>query len=158
MKDDVRIVGMRFDRLTMFDKHVDYWLVRGLRIRAQINAVEWVFGSEGGINAWKVMRLVQGAYLPVVEFGLEWVMMSPTAMKKIQVHINDTIRSLCRMPFKLANNILLAETGIPPVHLRALYIRWRAAARALNHGYCNDHPWFMDVRRSWIPDGMVAIP
>jgi len=49
--EDLRILGMRFDRLGLFDKHVDYWLERGLWVKALIGAVSRRFGSERSLGA-----------------------------------------------------------------------------------------------------------
>jgi len=60
--EDLRVLGMLFGRnVFSLEKHVDYWLQRGLEVRARISALARRFGGEGGIGAWEVMRLVQGA-------------------------------------------------------------------------------------------------
>jgi len=156
--DDLRVLGMRFggDRFS-FSKHVDYWLANGLEVRGRISALARRFGGMEGIGAWEVMRLVQGAYLPVVEYGLEFVSMDDTAVPRIGIHVRDCLRSLFRMPLRLANNILHAECGIPPVEIRAHYYRSRLAQRFLNYHYCANIPWHGDIRKAWCLSGMTAV-
>lgn len=115
------------------------------------------FGSNGGIGAWEVMRLVQGAFLLVVEFGLEFVASDDKAMHRLSVHVQDCLRSLFRMPFKLANNILLCETGIPPTFIRAGYIKARCAQWFLNHSYCSSFPWHGSISFKWVIPRMKAV-
>jgi len=154
--DELRILGMRFAVDGKMGKHVDYWLDRGLQVRGRIGAISRRFGGSGGIGAWEVMRLVQGAFLPVVEYGLEFVAEDPAMVKRIEVHVRDCLRSLFRMPQRLANNILHSECGIPPTSIRADYLRARLAQRFLDYGYCKEFPWTGSVRNAWLLDGMVA--
>jgi len=154
--DNLRVLGMRFAVDGKMGKHVDYWLERGLAVRHRISAITRRFGGAGGIGAWEVMRLVQGAYLPVVEYGLEFVMDDEAAVKRIEVQVRDCLRSLFRMPFKLANNILHSECGVPPTRVRANYYRGRFAQRFLDYGYCSYLPWHGEIRKSWLLPGMVA--
>ena len=104
--DDLRVLGMRFAKDSGMCNHVRYWLDRGLMVRGRIGALAQRFGSEGGIRAWEIMRLMQGAYLPVVEYGFEFVACDHTAIKRIDVHIRDCLHSLFRMEVCLANNML----------------------------------------------------
>ena len=135
--EDLRVLGMRFAKnVFSFKKHVDYWLKRGLEVRARISALARRFGGEGGIGVWEVMRLVHGAYLPVVKYGLEFVAMNDKAVRRIEKHVRDCLRYLFRMPMRLANNILHAECGIPTVGIRAHYYRSRLAQRFLDYDYC----------------------
>jgi len=156
-EDDLRVLGMRFAKDGKMGRHVDYWLKRGLGVRARIGALGRRFGGFGGLGAWEIMRLVQGAYLPTVEYGLEFVMDDPVAVRKIDVHVRDCLRSLFRMPMRLANNILHSECGIPPTHIRGTYIRSRCAQRFLNYGYCSSFPWHGSVRNAWCLPGMAAV-
>jgi len=115
---------MRFAKDGKMGKHVDYWLKRGLGVWARIGALARRFGGFGSLGAWEVMRLVQGAYLPTVKYGLEFIMDDHVAVKKINIHVLDCLRSLFRMPLRLANIILHSECGIPRrmlgVHIFAL--------------------------------------
>jgi len=47
--------------------------------------------------------------------------------------------------------------GMSSVHIRASYLRRRCATRALNYQYCDDQPWFMDIWKGWVPEGIVAV-
>jgi len=155
--EDLRVLGFRFGRDGSMDNHVKYWTTRGLEVRGRIGAIARRFGGVGGIGAWEMMRLVQGAYLPVVEYGLEFVAASSSAVHRIEVHVRDCLRSLFRMPLKLANNILHSECGIPPTGIRAAYYQGRCAQRFLNHGYCANFPWTGSIRNSWCLPGMTAV-
>ena len=155
--DDLRVLGYRFGRNDGMDKHVEYWLKRGLETRGRISAIARRFGGQGGLGSWEVMRLVQGALLPVMEYGLEFVASDARAMHRIDVVVRDSLRSLFRMPLKLANNILYSELGIPPTHIRATYYRSRMAQRFLNYAYGECFPWYGSIRNGWCLDGMKAI-
>ena len=72
----------------------------------------------------------------------------------IQVHVNDTLQHLFRLPIKLANNILLAEFGTVPVHLQASYLQCRCYARMISYRFCDDYPWFGSIRNNWAVEGM----
>jgi len=69
------------------------------------------------------MRLVQGAYLLVVEYCFEFVARFPGPVNWISIQVCHCLRSLFRLPFTLANNILHSECGIPPKHIRAAYYK-----------------------------------
>ena len=156
-EDDLRILGMRFAKDGKMGKHVGYWLKRGLGVRARIGALARRFGGFGGLGAWEVMRLLQGAYIPTVEYGLEFVLDDAEAVKRIDIHVRDCLPSLFRMPLRLANNILHSECGIPLTHIRGTYIRSRCAQRFLNYRYCDHFLWHGSVRDAWCLPGMEAV-
>jgi len=156
--EDLRVLGYRFNVFLNMSSHVSYWLDRGVGVRRRISALGRRFGSDGGLDAWCTYRLFQAAYLPTVYFGLEFVTDFSSYVKRIQVHVNDCLRSLFRCPIKLANNILLAEFGTPPVHLQGRYLQRRCFSRMINYWYCDDHPWFGAIRGDWVVEGMVAYP
>jgi len=85
--DDLHVLGMRFACNHKMSNHVNYWLDRGLMVRARIRALARRFGSDSGIGGWEVMRLVQGSYLPVVDYGLELVASDAADVKRINIHI-----------------------------------------------------------------------
>jgi len=116
--EDLRVLGYRFNVFLNMSSHVAYWLDRGLGVRRRISALGRRFGSDGGLDALCTYRLFQAAYLPTVYFRLEFVTDFLLYVKRIQVHVNDCLRSLFRCPIKLANNIMLAEFGTPPVHIQ----------------------------------------
>jgi len=114
------------------------------------------FGGDGGLDAGCTYHLFQAAYLPTVYYGLEFVTDYMLYVKRIQVHINDCLRSLFRCPFQLANNILLAEFGT--LHIQVRYLQRRCYSRMINYRYCDDHPWFSAIRGDWEVEGMWAYP
>jgi len=156
--EDLRVLGYRFNVFLNMSSHVSYWLDRGLGVRRRISALGRRFGSDGGLDAWCTYRLFQAAYLPTVYFGLEFVTDLLSYVKRIQVHINDCLRSLFRCPIKLANNILLAEFGTPPVYLQGRYLQRRCYSRMINYRYCDDHSWFGAIWGDWEVEGMLAYP
>ena len=97
--NDLRVLGMRFACDGSMRNHVDYWLQGGLEVRGRIGALARRFGGESGIGAWEVMRLVQGAYLPMVEYGLEFVADDLVAIKKIEVHVRDCLGHCLGCPY-----------------------------------------------------------
>ena len=119
--EDLRVLGYRFNVFLNMSSHVSYWLERGLGIRRS-SALGRRFGSEGGLDAWCTYHLFQAAYLLTVYYGLEFVTDYMSYVKRIQVHINDCLQSLFRIPLKLANNILLAEFGNLQVHIQGRYL------------------------------------
>jgi len=138
--EDLRVLGYRFNIFLNMSSHVSYWLDRGLGVRRRISALGRSFGSDGGLDAWYTYRLCQAAYFPTVYYGLEFVTDYVSYVKRIQVHVNDCPRSLFRCPLKLANNIMLAEFGTPPVHIQGRYLHRRCYSRMIKYGYCGDHP------------------
>jgi len=156
--EDLRVFGYRFNVFLNMSSHVSYWLERGLCVRRRISALGRRFGSDGGLDASCTYRLFQAAYLPTVYYGLEFVTDYTSYVKQIQVHVNDCLRSLFRCPMKLANNILLAEFGTPPVHIQGRYLQRRCYSRMINYRYCNNHPWFGAIRGDWEVNGMLAYP
>ena len=154
--EDLRVLGYRFNVFLNMSSHVSYWLERGLGVRRRISALGRRFGSDGGLDAWCTYCLFQATYLPTVCYGLEFVTDYTSYVKRIQVHVNDCLRSLFRCPMKLANNILLAEFGTPPVHIQGRYLQRRCYSQMINYRYCDDQPWFGAVRGDWEVDGMLA--
>jgi len=154
--EDMRILGYRLDRRLSWSCHVDYWLRRGLQVRNRISAVTRRFGDSGGAGACEAFRLIQGAYLPTVYDGLEFVGDHKDLIKRIQIHVNDTFWHVFRLPSPLAINILLAEFGVPPVHLQARYLQRRCYSRFLSYRYCGDMPWFGSVWNDWIEPGITG--
>ena len=138
--EDLRVLGYRFNVFLNMSSHVSYWLERGLGVRRRISALGRRFGSDGGLDARCTYRLFQAAYLPTVYYGLEFVTDYMPYVKRIQVHVNDCLQSLFRCPMKLANNIMLAEFGTPPVHIQGRYLQRRCYSRMINYRYCDGHP------------------
>src|SRR5207237_5230972 len=154
--EDLPVLGYRFNVFLNFSTHVRYWLDRGLGVRKRIAALGRRYGSVGGLGAWETYRLVQAAYLPTVYYGLEFVSDYRSYVKQIQIHVNDCLRSVFRAPIKLANNILLAEYGVAPVAIQGRYLQRRCYSWLINYRYCDEHPWFGQVRSDWDVEGMVA--
>jgi len=132
-----------------FSAHVDYWLDRDIGLRGRIGALGRRCGGDSGIGAWEMIRLIRSVYLATVYYGLEFVADYRPYIRRIQTHVNSTIQSLFRVPNKVATNTLLAETGIPLVHIQGRYIQRRCYARAITCRYNVDLPWFMEVRKTW---------
>ena len=101
--------------------------------------------------------MIQAVYLPTVYYGLEFLTGYTPYVKEIQRHVNDTIRSLFRIPIKLATNILLAETCTVPAHIQGQYLRERCYARFKNYGYCSTFPWTGCIRNKWYDGDMVPV-
>ena len=89
----LRVLGYRFNVFNNFSAHVIYWLERGLGVWNRISTLEKRFG-ENALDAWGTYHLIQAAYLPTVYYGLEFLTDHWLYVRKIQVHINDTLRSL----------------------------------------------------------------
>jgi len=81
--------------------------------------------------------------------------MDDKAVRRIEIHVRDCLRSLFRMPMRLADNILHAEYSIPTVSIRAHYYRSRLAQRFLDY-YCSHIPWHGSIRKGWCLRGMKA--
>ena len=104
---DLRVLSFRFNIFNSnFSAHVPYWLERALGVRNRISALGMKFGGDA-LDAWRTYRLIQAAYLPTVYYGLEFLADHQLYVRRIQVHVNDTLRSLFRMPIHLANNIFV---------------------------------------------------
>jgi len=147
--DRLRVLGFYFNMYNNFDAHVDYWLDRGICVRGRIGALGRRYGGEGGIGAWEMVRLLKGAYLASVYYGLEFVADHGPYIRRIKTHVNSCIRSLFRIPNTVATKIILAEFGIPPTRAQARYIQRRCYARAISNRYNEDLLWFMEIREGW---------
>jgi len=156
MVKEIRVLGYRLDCEGKMGKHVEYWTERGVDIRRRIAAIGRRYGSEGGIGSWECLRLIQGAYLPTIYYGLEFISHDKKPMKKVQVHVNDTIRSLIRAPFSLANSIMLAETGIPPAAITGRYMERRGYERQINLGIMAHLPWYGCFGNRWKDERIKA--
>jgi len=135
---EIRLLGYRFDMDGGMKGHTEYWLERGVGVRRRIAGIGRRYGSRGGIGAWEYNPLIKLVYLPTVWYGIEFLASDEMMLKKIQIHINDYIRSGLRTPIKTANNILLVEAGIVPTHIQARYIRRICRQQDVNNGYGND--------------------
>jgi len=154
--DEIRILGYRLDMDGRMNVHTEYWLERGVGMRRRIASIGRRYGSKGGIGAWEYNRLIKSVYLPTVWYGQEFVAGDEKMLKKIQININDTIRSGLRTPIKTANNILLAEAGIVPTHIQGRYLRRRCRQRDINNGYGKEYPWYGCLSAGW--DDETVIP
>ena len=152
MVKEIRVLGYRLDCDGKMGKHVEYWAERGVDVRRRIAAIGRRYGSQGGIGSWECLRLIQGAYLPTIYYGLEFIRHDKGLMKKIQVHVNDTIRSVIRAPFGLANSIMLAETGIVPAAITRRYMERRCYERHLSLGIMAHLPWYGSFGERWKDD------
>ena len=110
-------------------------------MRGRIAAIGKRYGSEGGIGSWECLRLIQGAYLPTIYYGLEFISHDKKPMKKIQIHVNNTVQLVIGAPFGLVNSIMLAETGIAPAAVTGRYMERRCYERHLNLGIMGHLPW-----------------
>jgi len=156
MVKEIRVLGYRLDCEGKMGKHVEYWAERGVDVRRRIAAIGRRYGSEGGIGSWECLRLIKGAYLPTIYYGLEFIRHDEKLMKKVQVHVNDTIRSLIRAPFGLANSIMLAETGIPLAAITGRYMERRGYGRHINLGIMAHLPWYGCFGNRWKDDRINA--
>jgi len=156
MVKEVRVLGYRLDCDGKMGKHVEYWAERGIDVRRRIAAIGRRYGSERGIGSWECLRLIQGAYLPTIYYGLEFISSDVKLMKKVQVHVNDTIRSLIRAPFGLANSVMLAETGIAPAAVTGRYMERKGYKRQLTLGIMKDLPWYGCFGNRWKDDRISA--
>ena len=98
MVKEIRILGYGLDTKRKWKGHVEYWTERGMGIRRNISGVGRRYGSEEGIGAWECIRLIQSVYLPTVCYGLEFITGETSLIKRLQITINDTIRSILRTP------------------------------------------------------------
>ena len=156
MVKEIRVLGYRLDCDGKMGKHVEYWAERGVDVRRRIAAIGRRYESEGSIGSWECLRLIQGAYLPTIYYSLEFISHDKKLMKKIQVHINDTIRSVIGAPFGLANSIMLVETGIAPAAITGRYMERRCYERHLNMGIMAHLPWYGCFGDRWKDDGVKA--
>ena len=129
---ELRVLSFRFNVFNNFSAHVLYWLERGLGVRSRISALGMRFG-EDALDAWRTYRLIQAVYLPTMYYGHEFLADHQSYVRRIEVQVNDTLRSLFWMPIHLANNILLAESDIPPVHITGRYMQRRCHSRIINY-------------------------
>jgi len=147
--DSLRVLGLFFIMYNNFSAHVDYWLDRSIGVRGRIGALGRRYGGGSGIGAGEMIWLIRSVYLTTVYSGLEFVTDYRPYIRRIQTHVNSTIRSLFRVPNMVVTNILLAETVIPPVHIQGRYIQRRCYARAITYQYNADLRWFLDVQKTW---------
>jgi len=133
---EIRILGYRFNTANNDKAHVDYWIERGLEVRRRIAALRRRFGSRGGISAWETMRLFKSVLLPTIWYGLDLARGDLKPMKCIQDAINDTIRSLFRLPLITATKCILAESGCIPTAIEWRYLQRKYCRRAMVYG-CN---------------------
>ena len=152
MTKEIRILGYRIDTKKGWKGHVEYWTDRGMGVRRNISNVSRRFGSSGGIGAWECVRMIKGAYLPTVCYGLEFITGETELLRRQQITINDTIRSIFRTPPKIANKILYAETGIEPLEIKCRELERKGYARHLKYEYGKDAPWFGSIARKWKDD------
>jgi len=155
--EEMRVLGFWFNIHTNFTAHVGYWLKRGMGARGRIGALGRRFGGSGGLGVWETLRLVRSLYLPTIYFGLEFLTGYGPYVKRIQVHLNDCLRSLFRAPVGIANSVLLAECSLPPVHIYGEYIRRRCYGRFINKKLLVDHPWTGCLKKDWGDDSMMPI-
>jgi len=91
---------------------------------------------------------LQAVYLPTIWYGLEFVD-DPKLIKMIDVQINDTIRSLFRVPLKSPVNAMRREGGIKPTDIQRKWILRKCYRRSLNRQYGKEYPWFGCVEENW---------
>jgi len=91
--DEIRLLGYRLDKSGGMKGHTEYWLERGVGVRRRIASIGRRYRSRGGIGAWEYNRQIKSVYLPTVWYGVEFVDDDEKMLKKIEIKINDTIRS-----------------------------------------------------------------
>jgi len=129
--------------------HMEYWLSRGEETRRRIASLGRRFGSKGGIGAWETFRLIQAAYLLVVWYGPEFIADDKKLLDRIQIRVNDIIRSVYRTPIKVANSCLLAEASVPPVYIKGRYLQRRCWRRCVSMEHGIEYPWFNVIGSTW---------
>ena len=149
MTKEIRLLGYRIDTERTWEGHVEYWTERGIGVRRNVSNVSRRFGSQGGIGPWECLRMIRGVYLPTVCYGMEFVSKESKRVKKLQIAINDTIRSILRAPLKYANKILYAETGIEPIEMMCRAAERRGYARHVKYEYGKEAPWYGIIAEGW---------
>jgi len=154
---EIRILGYRIDKRRNMGVHMEYWVDRGVGVKRRIAGLGRRFGShwQGGLGARECLRLIQGAYMPTVYYGLEFISGEKKLMKEIQTNVNDTLRSTFRSPLKYANKILMAETGTVPTHIEGRYRERKSYGRHLKYKYGGNLPWFGCIAEKWKDDRIV---
>lgn len=71
---------------------------------------------------------------------------------KLQITINDTIRSILRAPTHYANKILYAETGFELMEIRCRAAERKGYARHIKYEYGKVCPWFGCIADKWTDD------
>ena len=84
--------------------------------------------------------MIRGVYLPVVCYGLEFITTETTLVKKLQITINETIRSILLAPLNYGNKILYAETGIERIEIMCREAERRAYPRHIKYEYRKNTP------------------
>jgi len=115
----MRVLGYRFNSQLNWSAHVDYSLRHGRPFRNRISAVSSRFGDVSGAGVWETFGLFQGVYLPTVYIGLEFVGDFAPYVKRIKMHVNDTLRHLFHLPFRL---VIFSSwlSLVPPLYIYRL--------------------------------------
>lgn len=146
---EIRILGYRIENKRKWKGHVEYWTERGLGITRNISGVGRRYGSNGGVGAWECIRMIQSIYLPTVYYGMEFITDETSLIKRLQISINDTMRSILRTPLQYANKILYAKIGIEPREVKCRAEERKGYARHLKYKYGKQHPWFGCIANKW---------
>ena len=152
MVEEIRILGYRIGRDRKMKSQMEYWMERGIGVKRRIASVSRRYGSEGGIDAWGCMRLMQAVYLPTIYYGIEFVARDPQLIKRMQVEMNDTLRSTFKTPLKYANRILRSETGTTPVEIEGRFVQRKMYERQRKWRYGENLPWFGCIVNDWKDD------
>jgi len=146
---EIRVLGYRFNKEDNDNAHAQYWVDCGFGVRKRIGAFGRRFGSRGGIGAYECWWLIQEGFLATVYYELKMLDGGDKALNCIQVGINDTIRSLFRMPLKTATKCILSEFGCVPVNIEHRYQKRVALRRALRYHYGEEYPWLNHHWEKW---------
>jgi len=150
--EEIRILGYRMERDRKMRSYIEYWLERGIGMKRRIPSISRRYGSDGGLNAWEYMRLIQAVYLPTIYYGLEFVAREPQLIKRMQIEMNDTLRSTFLAPLKYANKILRNETGTAPVEIEERFVQRKMYERQRKWRYEEKLLWFGCIVDEWKDD------
>ena len=90
---------------------MEYWSARGIGVRRNVSNVSRRLESNRGIGTWECLRMIRGVYLPTVCYGLEFVSNESSTVKRLQIAINDTIRSILRAPRSTGIKFCMLKLG-----------------------------------------------
>ena len=85
---------------------------------------------------------------------MEFITGETSLIKRLQISINDTIRSILRTPLQYANKILYVKTAIEPLKVKCRAEERKGYARHLKYEYGKEHPWFGCIANKWKDGGI----
>lgn len=129
IKDNFKYLGVNFDKLLKFNKHVSYNLDKANKVKGALS----ILFNNKSLSIKSKLLLYKVCIRPILLYAFPiWFSISPTFMKKMEIFERHILRKCVERNFKtrlkrFSNNFIYDKASITPISIYAIDLLKRFA-------------------------------